>query len=392
MKIRPYRHPLGSYEIGRHVLEPGRHVTAPIRIVFDKTWTVTSDTKTIKEKPRYTSNIRKDKTKEVVHLIKKERHVPWKIRKWEALLRRLPSAHPERTKLEEQLAMSRAGYRGETSMDYHLNFLPSHDCYVLHDLRLQGERDTYFQIDTLLITPHFLLILEIKNIAGTLYFDPSFQQMIRTLDDKEEAFPDPLLQLSRQKSQLQNWLIRHKLPQAPVPGFVVISNASAVLKADPENRDMYHSVIRPPSLPYSFESLQKKYAAVTLTKQQVQKISRKLKKFHQHHIPDTPSEVEPRLLRTGVYCPDCHHLPLPRQRGGWYCGVCHSLHPQAHTASLIDYALIHKTTITNRECRTFLQLDSPSVVAKLFHQLDLPYTGSYKNRRYTLPLEILARM
>ncbi|MGY4689020.1 nuclease-related domain-containing protein [Salibacterium sp. K-3] len=335
------------------------------------------------------SNDRWTKTKEVIRLIKKERHVPWKIRKWEALLRRLPPAHPERAKLEEQLAMSRAGYRGETSIEYHLNFLPSQDCYVFHDLRLPGERNTYFQIDTLLITPHFLLILEIKNIAGTLYFDPSFQQMIRTLDDKEEAFPDPLLQLRRQQSQLQNWLTRHKLPQAPVPGLVVISNASALLKTDPAYRDMYHSVIRPPSLPYSFESLQKKYAAVTLTKQQMQKITRKLKKLHQHHIPDTPSEVDSRLLRTGVHCPDCHHLPLPRQRGGWYCGICHTLHPQAHTVSLIDYALLHKDTITNQEFRTFLQLESPNVAYKLLQHLKLPYEGAFKNRKYTLSLEAL---
>ncbi|WP_090926709.1 hypothetical protein [Salibacterium qingdaonense] len=82
-------------------MEPIRHVTDVIRLVFDKTRTVPSDTKTIKENPRHTSNNRKDKTKEVIHLIKKERQIPWKIRKWEAVLRRLPAAHPERAKLEE---------------------------------------------------------------------------------------------------------------------------------------------------------------------------------------------------------------------------------------------------------------------------------------------------
>ncbi|MFD2705536.1 nuclease-related domain-containing protein [Salibacterium lacus] len=325
----------------------------------------------------------------MIHLIKKERQIPWKIRKWEALLRRLPAAHPERAKLEEQLAISRAGYRGEASIDYYLAFLPPGDCYILHDLRLPGERDTFFQIDTLLITPHFLLILEVKNIAGTLYFDRDFQQIIRTLHDKEEAFPDPMLQLQRQQSQLQNWLIRHKLPQAPVPGFVVISNPSAVLKTDPAHRDIYHSIIRAAALPHTFDSLQKKYGAVTLTKQQMQKISRKLMKHHQDHIPDIPNEVDPRLLLSGVHCPDCYHLPLPRQRGRWYCRVCHSLHPRAHIPSLIDYLLLHKSTITNKEFRTFMKLESPDVAYKLLYHLDLPHSGFNKNRTYTLSLEAL---
>ncbi|WP_280139717.1 hypothetical protein [Salibacterium halotolerans] len=33
MKVGQYRLPLGSYEIGWHVLEPGRHVSTWIRLV-----------------------------------------------------------------------------------------------------------------------------------------------------------------------------------------------------------------------------------------------------------------------------------------------------------------------------------------------------------------------
>ncbi|MFD2625054.1 nuclease-related domain-containing protein [Salibacterium salarium] len=55
------------------------------------------------------------------------------------MLRRTSPTHPERPKIQEQLAMSYAGYRGEESMNYHLSFLPDDDYYILHDLRLPGE-------------------------------------------------------------------------------------------------------------------------------------------------------------------------------------------------------------------------------------------------------------
>jgi hypothetical protein len=50
-------------------------------------------------------------------LIKKVRNVPVKIRVNEALLQRLPADHPKRSKIEEDLAIRRAGFHGEKTMD-----------------------------------------------------------------------------------------------------------------------------------------------------------------------------------------------------------------------------------------------------------------------------------
>ncbi|WP_439649950.1 hypothetical protein [Cytobacillus pseudoceanisediminis] len=40
----------------------------------------------------------------------------------------------------------------------------------------------------LLLCPNFLLILEIKNISGTLYFDPAFNQLNMSKQEKERGF------------------------------------------------------------------------------------------------------------------------------------------------------------------------------------------------------------
>ncbi|MFX3623267.1 MAG: nuclease-related domain-containing protein [Ectobacillus sp.] len=135
-------------------------------------------------------------------MIVKERKKPVKIQKLEALLRRLPPQHPKQKEIEENLAKSLSGYRGEQSLDYYLSFLPPKQQLILHDLRLK-ENGRYFQIDTLILTKAFILIIEAKNIAGTIFFDTAFHQLIRTIDGKEEAFPDPIMQITRQKQQLQ---------------------------------------------------------------------------------------------------------------------------------------------------------------------------------------------
>ncbi|WP_243292865.1 hypothetical protein [Bacillus sp. FJAT-47783] len=56
-------------------------------------------------------------------MIKKERTKPIKLKKLEALIRRLSSTHPKRPLVQKELAKHLAGYRGEQSIDYHLSHL-----------------------------------------------------------------------------------------------------------------------------------------------------------------------------------------------------------------------------------------------------------------------------
>lgn len=100
-------------------------------------------------------------------MIVKERRMPIYLRQLEALLRRLPVHHPKRNIIAENIAKYKAGYKGERAVDYSLSFLPEQDYSILHDIRL-FDQNHYFQIDTIIISPRFLLFLEIKNIVGTL--------------------------------------------------------------------------------------------------------------------------------------------------------------------------------------------------------------------------------
>jgi hypothetical protein len=190
-------------------------------------------------------------------VIIKERKYPINILKLEALIRRLPYNYPKPQKIEEELAKSLAGYRGEQSVDYHLTFLPNKKYLILHALRLPGEGNRYFQLDTLILSSRFFLILEVKNFLGTLYFDQTFHQLIRTANGKEEAFQDPILQVRRQQQQLNLWLTKHKVPSIPIVPLIVISNPSTIIKAAPQHEEiLQNNVIHAATLPLKFELLE----------------------------------------------------------------------------------------------------------------------------------------
>ena len=63
--------------------------------------------------------------------------------------------------VSENLAKFMAGYKGELAIEYPLSFLPETEYRILHDIRLFDQKH-YFQIDTLIVSACFLLVLEIK--------------------------------------------------------------------------------------------------------------------------------------------------------------------------------------------------------------------------------------
>jgi hypothetical protein len=171
-------------------------------------------------------------------LIVKEREVPMKIQQYEALLRRLLKRHELIPEIETELKRRYKGYKGELSVDYYTKLLTveNKEARVFQNLRL-SYGPHFFQIDTLLIFPHFALILEVKNISGTLIFDPDREQMVRVYNEKEEGFQCTIAQVKRHRIQLMQWMKSRKLPSIPIEYFIVVSNPATIIKfANGNNR------------------------------------------------------------------------------------------------------------------------------------------------------------
>jgi Nuclease-related domain len=144
-------------------------------------------------------------------------------------------------KIKGDLAKSLAGYRGENAIDYPLSSLPDKKYFIFHDLRLPY-KNQFFQIDTLLASTKHFVILEVENIAGTVYFDSDFNQLIRSQDGREEAFADPITQINRQEQLLKSWLTDNKYPPIPITSLVVFSNPTTLIRTSQRNKGIYNRV------------------------------------------------------------------------------------------------------------------------------------------------------
>ncbi|QOR67800.1 NERD domain-containing protein [Cytobacillus suaedae] len=311
-----------------------------------------------------------------------------KVYKLEALLRRLSPYHEARPKIEEELAITKAGDRGEQSLDYHLKLISIKNSHILRGIRLRHFEDLYFQMDTLILTKRFILNLDAKNMSGTLFFDRDFDQLIRTSHDgKVEAFLDPILQVKRQELQLKSWLKRNKYPPIPIISLVLITNPSSIIKADPQHiKSVQKVVIHSANFPFILESFDKSFQKEILTSSQVNKLSKHIIKENTPLVPDYLEKFKIRLsdLLTGVYCSTCNMFPLIRRKKKWFCPSCKVYSGDAHIETLIDYYFLKGETITSKECREFLQIKSKDVSCRLLASLELEFTGNYKGRVYHL--------
>ncbi|MGD6842834.1 nuclease-related domain-containing protein [Bacillus infantis] len=318
-------------------------------------------------------------------MIKKDRKKPLKLRKLEVLLRRVAEDHPARHKIEQDYAKSLAGYRGEKAIDFYLKEIDE-SSITLHDIRLPYE-DAFFQMDTLILSPKFIVILELKNIAGTVLFDQNFQQLVRTINGREEAFPDPVLQIGRLKRLLTIWLANLKFPSAPIETLIAVANSSTVIKAS-HNLEIKNKVIHAQGFPAKMEVYEKQHKNEKFSGNELRKMARLLIKFNQPYNPDilNPYGLQQTDILTGIFCPNCSLPAMERRDRAWICPRCYYKSRNAHHAALQDFVLLFGSQITNREVRSFLNLSSISIAGKLLASMDLNSTGSYRNRRYELIL------
>jgi ribosomal protein L37AE/L43A len=318
----------------------------------------------------------------VNNLIIKEQKKSSELLKLEAIVNRLRKSHSSYPILEKDYAKKLAGYKGEKSIAYYLSYI--NDNYLIfNNIRLK-DKNHFFQIDTLIASPFFICNLEVKNIAGTLYFDEEYDQMIRTLGGKEEGFPSPLIQIRRQQSHLENWLEDHKFPRIPCQSFVVISNPSTIIKA---SKSLKSQILHSANIPFKIGVLEKKFKEQLLTKSSLKKLSKTLIEKHIEEGVDlfTQYSISKNDILTGVQCPDCGQFPAKRVQGSWRCSICKHKAKDAHFKTLEEYKYLFGNKITNQQLRSFLHISSRTSATKFFSTLNYVHEGKTKDRVYFIP-------
>ncbi|NWQ40970.1 NERD domain-containing protein [Bacillus sp. EB106-08-02-XG196] len=304
-----------------------------------------------------------------------------------ALLRRMPKGHPVRPIVEKDLRAWLKGYYGELNVAYYLSFLPENEYYIFHGLRLKDKSS--FQMDILLVSSKFALIIEVKNISGKLKFEKGSDLMVRELNNLEEGMDNPIQQVKRHHLQFNNWLKFHQIKGIPVEHLVVISKTSTIIETTPDNQQIFQKVIYAESLLDKIRELEERYQKPRITKNTLNHLSHTLLNAHHICIPDILQKYQ--LTQTdlipGVQCTNskCNCYPMKYISAAWRCNRCKEISKTAHIPAVSDYFLIYGPTITRKQLAKFLQIDSPIKARYLLLALKLPSIGTKRGSKYFLP-------
>lgn len=312
--------------------------------------------------------------------------VPFYIEQYQAYVRRLPPSKL-RNDLEAQLKKYWTGFKGEKLLEPILASFPDKDYLTFHDLRLFNGVH-YFQIDYLILTEKFILILEVKNIAGTLTLDFLAHTLTRTLKNKREVFQDPTVQSEMLSRQLQDWLAEHcgYLPEIPVENFVVFASPATFIRFLNANNSEEQKVIRSSQMKKKTAAINSRMTTKVSSSKMLKSVSDELLKNHHPKILDLVGDGSVRLeeLIKGVQCPYCDYIPMTRLHRNWKCPSCQQTSPKAYLQALRDYQLLMGPKITTQDCKQFLQLDSASTSKYLLQTIHPNYSGNTKDRMYYL--------
>ncbi|GKU83548.1 nuclease-related domain-containing protein [Niallia sp. NCCP-28] len=321
-------------------------------------------------------------------MIAKRLERPLLIPKLETLLKRIVPKHEKIPLIQSDLHKLAAGYRGEQSLHFAFSFLPENKYYILHDLRLFDGKH-YFQIDVLILSTKYLLLLEVKNISGELHFDTAFNQLIRIKGEKKTAFPDPLTQVKRLKLQLQQFL---KLDESiPIYSLIVIANPSSIITA---NRSQQSHILHSSYLPFQMEQISESISRHALDEHSIKALIKKIKKKHMpfHSSVLSKYQLESNHIQKGVICKNCGYLPINRINANWHCPKCDFKDKKAHLRALKDYYYLYGDTITNQQAKRFLQIDSTSLAIRLLKPVSAKSSLEGRGRTYFLSIKTLSKL
>ncbi|MFB4159566.1 nuclease-related domain-containing protein [Geomicrobium sp. JSM 1781026] len=287
---------------------------------------------------------------------------------------RLNFHHPAYPLIERDLSHEQAGFAGEQHMQYYFRQqnTPSHG--YIHQLRLNSSTD-FFQIDTLLIHPHAMIIFEIKNITGQLSFDFDRQQLIRSKDGHTDIFADPVRQAFQQKSQLKHWLGKHNITHPPIEAYTVLTNRNAMLDPLPPHPFAKH-VLRPVTALDILFNLKPTSEPLFPHAEQLAHL---LTCSHQPYVlqPFKRYDIQPSDLHAGVLCPHCPCVVMHYFYGTWHCKTCGKLDASAPVRVLEDYARLFGPYIRLNELVAFLKLPDRFAARRFVKKFNFDTAGRW---------------
>lgn len=310
----------------------------------------------------------------------KERTVPSKIIVLEAMNRRIDPSHETKNLVSSLLRRAEIGHRGEVKVDSlwkEIN-LPStsllFNCY-----ETKNDFGNNHQMDTLFVCPHFILILEIKNVTGRIWYEKEKHQFMREkLNGEISSFQSPFDQVERHADLLERIVQRLGLSM-PIHKAIVIAEPSTIIGDIPDEIPIFHAI----GLPLEVKKLLLKYKHFSLSSAHFELLADQLQTQHKSSIYIPKFDIPP--IRKGAICA-CGQLTT--FKFGKFTCPCGKKSKEPLYQGLHDYRVLISEWISNRDFRTFFFIESEDAASKLLKRMNLSHEGSNRGRRYLIPEQI----
>jgi hypothetical protein len=201
------------------------------------------------------------------------------------------------------------GYEGERRFDLLVEGL-AEERYIINDLLLEVN-NSYFQIDTLIISQGAIHLLEIKNYQGDFYLESD--KLYAMANNRE--YKNPVDQLKR-STALFHQLLRDLKQSYLIESVAIFNNPEFTLYQAPMN----YPIILPTQLNRFLRDLN---GTPSKLNDGHKKLAQKLISLHQTHNPFT---VLPNYsygqLKPGVYCKNCFSFSIPLKNNKFVCDNC----------------------------------------------------------------------
>lgn len=298
----------------------------------------------------------------------------------ETLLHRFKGSDETLNKIQTKFEQSLAGIRGEERVHREIqDSLINTEFILLKNLQFMNDTGFPHQIDLILLTSEFILLGEVKNISGTLYYNRSLRQFSRVrFDGVREHFQNPFDQLHRHHEFL-HYLLKNANFKIPIIPLIVNANQNSSLDSSLQGEPILHVS----SLRHTFNKLRQQYKTVAPFK-----TLEKLKTFleSQTIIHEANRYIPADLIAKGVLCPTCNFKTVMHfENRTWRCHTCNKNNRSALKLAIRDYRILLGKEITNRTFRDWTGITNRTTASKMLGHFNFPYTGTYRNRVYTIP-------
>ena len=164
--------------------------------------------------------------------------------------------HPDHRKLQflkDCHYRINAGYSGECNVDTYIERTQiTHLTKIFTDVHLRISPTFTFQIDTLIITESYVLIVEVKNLKDTVRFVQNPPHLEQTFETGTVTILDcPIHQIESNKSNLDEWFRQHGI-HLKTFGLLVLANQKTKVRDAPPD----FPIIYKKQIPFYLQKLQ----------------------------------------------------------------------------------------------------------------------------------------